>query len=256
MNACLFALAGTSFTCLMTMLGAAMVFFFRRGVGECAQRICLGFAGGVMAAAAVFSLLNPAIEQAKMLGGWPFFSILLGFAGGAAALAGLDVLVTRLSGKRAEAVDADARRMRLMITAVTLHNIPEGMAVGLAFAASAEAGGAGLAAASALALGIGIQNIPEGAAVSLPLYHGGVSRWRSFWMGVLSGAVELAAGVLVVMATASVQRMMPALMAFAAGAMMLVVFSEMVPEAAQARWGMVFLISGYVIMMALDICLG
>lgn len=247
-----FAACGTMFTFLMTALGSALVFFFKKHISEEMQRACLGFAGGVMAAAAVFSLLIPAIEQTEQMGG---MSALVA-AGGFAAGAGLMLAVDAYVAGRQRGESETARRQMLMMTAVTLHNIPEGMAVGLAFAQAVQGGAAGLAAAITLALGIGLQNLPEGAAISLPLRQGGMSRMRSFWWGVLSGAVEPLFGVLVVLAASAMQAVLPALMAFAAGAMMLVVVTELIPSAAFNRRGVLCVMIGYVLMMAMDVALG
>ncbi|MDO5298513.1 MAG: ZIP family metal transporter [Clostridia bacterium] len=254
MSSVMWAAGGTLFTFLMTTLGAALVFFFKNHIGERMQRLCLGFAAGVMSAAAVFSLLNPAIEQTQQMGGIPWLIVTLGFLAGAGMIAAMDMVMRRM--RRVRSAGDAARRRTLMFTAVTLHNIPEGMAVGLAFALAAEDGGLSLAAATALALGIGIQNFPEGAAISLPLRQGGMSRMRSFLLGTLSGAVEPIFGVLVVLIANVVRSMMPVFMAFAAGAMMLVVIEEMIPEAAEERDGVTAAMIGYVIMMALDVGLG
>ncbi|HIU15560.1 MAG TPA: ZIP family metal transporter [Candidatus Ventricola intestinavium] len=254
MRSVIWAGCGTAFTFAMTTLGAALVFFFRRSIGERVQCACLGFAAGVMSAAAVFSLLVPAMEQTQEMGGSPFVIVTLGFVLGAAMIACVDALLRRMKGVR-RAGDI-SRRRTLMFTAVTLHNIPEGMAVGLAFALAARDGGLGLAAAVTLALGIGIQNFPEGAAVALPLRQSGMSRMRAFALGTLSGAVEPVFGVLVVLAATVVRQAMPLLMAFSAGAMMYVVICEMIPEASGERSGTRFAMVGYIVMMALDIALG
>lgn len=254
MRSCLWAACGTLFTFWMTTLGAALVFFFKRAIGERMQRICLGFAGGVMAAAAVFSLLNPAVAQTREMGGIPWLAATAGFLCGAGMIFSMDALMRRV--RSVQARGDSARRRLLLFTAVTLHNIPEGMAVGLAFALAAQEGGASLAAAAALALGIGIQNFPEGAAISLPLRQSGMSRRRSFALGVASGSVEPIFGVLVVLAATVIRPLMPFLMAFAAGAMMLVVVGEMIPAAAKERMGVLVVMAGYVIMMALDVGLG
>lgn len=252
MRSLFWAAAGTAFTFLMTTLGAALVFFFKKNIKDSTQRACLGFAGGVMSAAAVFSLIEPAIEQTEQMGGVPWLCAAVYVSLGAAAIAGVDALMRKT--KRMQKAGDDARRRALMFTAITLHNIPEGMAVGLAFALAAQNGG--LAAAAALALGIGIQNFPEGAAVSLPLRQGGMSRWKSFVYGTLSGIVEPIFGILVVLAVNAAQPIMPPLMAFSAGAMMHVVAAEMIPEAAKDRKGVFFTMAGYVLMMTLDVALG
>ena len=255
MKGALYAACGTLFTFLMTSLGAALVFCFRGGVGERAQRACLGFAAGVMSAASVFSLLCPAAEQAAQRGGCAWLVVTLGFLLGAGLLMLPDTAMLR-ARIRADSAREEARRRALLFTAITLHNVPEGMAVGLAFALAAREGGSAMAAAAALALGIGIQNVPEGAAISLPMRQSGMSRKRSFLLGVLSGAVEPVFGVLVVLVAAAAQAVMPLLMAFAAGAMMLVVMEEMLPEAARERLGVLCEMAGYVLMMALDLALG
>ena len=253
MQAMIYAACGTAFTFLMTALGAALVFCFRGGVGMGAQRVCLGFAGGVMAAASVFSLLCPAAEQAAADGTAAWAVVTAGFLLGAVLLAAVDAWLAR---GRARAMSDAARRRTLLFSAITLHNIPEGMAVGLAFALASGQGPVALAAAAALALGVGVQNFPEGAAISLPMRQSGMSRVRSFGLGVLSGAVEPVFGVLVVLLAAAVRPLMPVLMAFSAGAMMLVVFEEMIPEAARSRAGLAASVLGFAVMMALDVGLG
>ena len=256
MKGALYAACGTLFTFLMTSLGAALVFCFRRSVSERAQRACLGFAAGVMSAASVFSLLCPGAEQAAQLGRIPWLVVTAGFLLGAAALLLLDALTLRLRAVRRGTQEQAARQRTLLFAAVTLHNIPEGMAVGLAFALAARDGGLSLAAASALALGIGVQNLPEGAAISLPLRQSGMSRARCFAMGVLSGAVEPLFGAAAALAAGLAAPAMPWLMTFAAGAMMWVVIAEMLPHAAAQRDGALAASVGYLVMMALDMALG
>ena len=247
------AAGGTIFTFFMTALGAAFVFCFRSSISEKTNRLCLGFAGGVMSAAAVFSLILPAKAQLEASGGAAWLVITLGFALGAAVIALLDWMLARF--RRARPQDDAARRRTLLFTAVTLHNIPEGMAVGLAFAL-AGGSAAAVAAACVLALGIGVQNLPEGAAISMPLRQSGMSRVRSFLLGAASGAVEPLAGMLVVLFAALIAPSMPFLMAFAAGAMMQVVFACMLPEAAEEGWGTAAAVFGFALMMALDVALG
>ena len=239
---------GTSFTFLMTALGAAMVFFFARAVCERAQGALLGFAAGVMTAASVWSLILPAIEQTAAEGRLPpFLPAAAGIVLGALLLALLDEFTRQRGGERVTHSDF------LLLSAITLHNIPEGMAVGLAFALAAD--GEGLAGAAALALGIGVQNFPEGAAVALPLYRSGQSKLRAFVTGVLSGAVEPLFGVLVVLAAARVHALMPWLLSFAAGAMLYVVAEELLPRAGSRRGTCGFLV-GFLFMMVLDVALG
>ena len=239
---------GTSFTFLMTALGAATVFFFARAVCERAQGALLGFAAGVMTAASVWSLILPAIEQTAAEGLLPpFLPAAAGIVLGALLLALLDEFTRQRGGERVTHSDF------LLLSAITLHNIPEGMAVGLAFALAAD--GEGLAGAAALALGIGVQNFPEGAAVALPLYQSGQSKLRAFVTGVLSGAVEPLFGVLVVLAAARVHALMPWLLSFAAGAMLYVVAEELLPRAGSRRGTCGFLV-GFLFMMVLDVALG
>ena len=242
------ALLGTSFTFRMTALGAATVFFFARAVCERAQGALLGFAAGVMTAASVWSLILPAIEQTAAEGRLPpFLPAAAGIVLGALLLALLDEFTRQRGGERVTHSDF------LLLSAITLHNIPEGMAVGLAFALAAD--GEGLAGAAALALGIGVQNFPEGAAVALPLYQSGQSKLRAFVTGVLSGAVEPLFGVLVVLAAARVHALMPWLLSFAAGAMLYVVAEELLPRAGSRRGTCGFLV-GFLFMMVLDVALG
>ena len=228
------ALLGTSFTFLMTALGAATVFFFARKVCERAQGALLGFAAGVMMAASVWGRLPTFLPAAA------------GIVLGALTLFLLDELVRRRGGGE---VHSDF----LLLSAITLHNIPEGMAVGLAFALAAD--GESLAGAFALALGIGVQNFPEGAAVALPVYQSGKSKRRAFWTGVLSGAVEPLFGALVVLAAAGIHALMPWLLSFAAGAMLYVVAEELLPRAGGRRGTCGFLV-GFLLMMILDVALG
>ena len=252
MQSVMLAAYGTLFTFSMTALGAALVFLLGQHISDRLQRCCIGFAAGVMSAASVFSLLIPAIAQSRASGSVPFLTVSVGFSLGAGLMLAAEAFLAR----RQRAADASARRQNLILAAVTLHNIPEGMAVGLAFALAGKQGSAALAAAAALALGIGIQNIPEGAAISLPLRQSGMSKRRSFFFGAASGLVEPIFGLLVILAASAASRVMPLLMAFAAGAMMFVVIAEMIPEAAQERRGVLLTPDGYVVMMALDVALG
>ena len=242
------AALGVGFIFLMTSLGAASVLFCREDTLPKSQTGMMGFAGGVMTAASVWSMLLPAIEQTRAEGTLPcWLPAAAGTAAGAAFLCALDALILRLRR------GGSAEKSSMLMTAITLHNIPEGMAVGLAFALS---GGAdGLTAAAALALGIGVQNVPEGAAVSLPLCRMGMSRGRAFSMGVLSGAVEPLFGMLAVMAVSGISRIMPWLLGFSAGAMLYVVVCELIP-AADDRSGLFWYVTGFLLMMILDVALG
>ena len=247
------AALGTGFTFLMTSLGAAAVFFFRGEVRPGLRRALLGFAAGVMTAATVWSLLLPAIERSAETGRWPpWLPAAAGIALGVVFLAALDSALPCIRSRR-RPVSAVRRQDLLLITAITLHNIPEGMAVGLAFAMAGD--GESLAAAAALALGIGIQNFPEGAAVSLPLLQEGEGRGRAFLTGVLSGAVEPVFGMATVLAAALLHPLMPWLLSFAAGAMLYVVVEELVPQA-HSRGGTCGFVLGFLIMMVLDVALG
>ena len=239
----LWALAGTQFIFLMTTLGAALVFFFAGEVELRFQRILLGFAGGVMTAASVWSLLLPAIGQTAAESALPaWLPAAAGMLAGAGFLTAVDAVQHGAAGKE-----------RMLFTAITLHNIPEGMAVGLAFALAA--GGEGLAAAAALAFGIGVQNFPEGAAVSLPMRQLGMGRGRAFLWGAASGAVEPVFGMLAVFAAAALHPVMPWLLGFSAGAMLYVTVHELCPEAA-GRGGAFGYLGGFALMMTLDVALG
>lgn len=247
---------------LGTTLGAACVFFLRRALGDRLQRALTGFAAGVMVAASVWSLLIPAIDQSAALGRLSFLPAAVGFWIGVAFLLLLDRVIPHLhrNAGQAEGPRTQLQRTTMMILAVTLHNIPEGMAVGLSFALAAQGGqAAGYTAAMALALGIGIQNFPEGAAISLPLRQEGKSVGRAFWMGSLSGVVEPIFGVLTVLIAGSIQPLMPWLLSFAAGAMIYVVVEELIPEAhlgEHSHVGTLGVIFGFVVMMILDVALG
>ena len=246
------AALGTGFTFLMTSLGAAAVFVFRGAVRPAVQRALLGFAAGVMTAASIWSLLLPAIEQSADRR-WPvWLPAAAGLALGVVFLAALDAALPRLRARQRQ-LSAARRQDLLLITAITLHNIPEGMAVGLAFALAYD--GEALATAWALAVGIGIQNFPEGAAVALPLLQEGERRGKAFLTGVLSGAVEPVFGVATVLAAALLRPLMPWLLSFAAGAMLYVVVEELVPQA-HSRGGTCGFVLGFLVMMVLDVALG
>ena len=249
------AALGTGFTFLMTTLGAAVVFFFVEEPRPQFQRTMLGFAAGVMTAASVWSLLLPAIEQSADFGVPGWLPAAAGLLLGVGFLSALDAVLPHL--RRAKDMDLTRRQSTLLMAAITLHNVPEGMAVGLAFALAAE--GEGMAGAAALALGIGIQNLPEGAAISLPLRQEGSSRGRAFLLGTLSGSVEPIFGILVVLVAAGVRPLMPWLLSFAAGAMIYVVIEELVPEMSEGghsnRATIAFMV-GFCLMMTLDVMLG
>lgn len=241
---------------LGTSLGAACVFFMKKTLSDTVQRALTGFAAGVMVAASVWSLLIPAIEQSVGMGKFAFVPAVVGFYVGMLFLLLLDHVIPHLhqNSSEAEGPKSQLARTTMMVLAVTLHNIPEGMAVGLAFALAGVQGG--LAAAAVLALGIGVQNLPEGLAVALPFRASGLSRGKSFALGTLSGAVEPVFGMLAALMMGAAQSALPGMMAFCAGAMMQVVFAEMIPQAAKTRAGVAGVMAGYTLMMALDLALG
>lgn len=263
MESILWAAGGTGFTFLMTTLGAAIVFLFKKQNTGNTQKIFLGFAAGVMIAASVWSLLIPAIEEAESLGQIGWVPAAGGFILGVGFLLLLDTLLPHLhpGSDEPEGLKSSMKRTTMLIFAVTLHNIPEGMAVGLSFALAAQHGGdpALYAAAIALAIGIGIQNFPEGAAVSLPLRQEGLSRTKAFICGSLSGLVEPVFGILTVLIAGVIAPYMPWLLSFAAGAMIYVVVEELIPEAhlgEHSNLGTMGVMAGFLIMMILDVALG
>ena len=247
---------------LGTSLGAACVFLLRDALHEGVQRALTGFAAGVMVAASVWSLLLPSIEQAAALGRLAFLPAAAGFWVGVLFLLGLDHLVPHLhrNSQQAEGPKSAFRRTSMMVLAVTLHNIPEGMAVGVVYA-GVLSGQTHITAAGALALslGIAIQNFPEGAIISLPLRAEGEKKTKAFWGGVLSGAVEPVGAVLTIFLAGLVVPALPYLLSFAAGAMLYVVVEELIPEMSQGRHsnlGAVCFAVGFTVMMALDVALG
>ncbi|SFR78760.1 ZIP family metal transporter [Anaeromicropila populeti] len=263
MNEIAWTLLGTGFTFFMTALGASIVFFFRGNINRNVQKVFLGFAAGVMIAASVWSLLTPAIEEAEKLGQVGWVPAAGGFALGGLFLLALDTLLPHLhpGNKEPEGISSNWKRTTLLVFAVTLHNIPEGMAVGLAFAlAVGENGSIAMSSgAIALAIGMGIQNFPEGAAISLPLRQEGVSKGKAFLLGCLSGIVEPVFGVLTVLAASNITTFMPWLLAFAAGSMIYVVVEELIPEAhlgEHSNIGTLGVMAGFLIMMVLDVALG
>ena len=257
------ALLATGFTWLLTALGAGMVFFFK-DINRKLLDGMLGFAAGVMIAASFWSLLAPAIEMAEGQGTPPWVPAVVGFLGGGLFLWGVDRILPHLHAgfpmEEAEGVRTSWQRSILLVLAITLHNIPEGLAVGVAFGAvGADLPSASLAGAVALGLGIGIQNFPEGAAVSIPLRQEGLSRLKSFWYGQLSGTVEPAAGMLGAASVLLMKPILPYALAFAAGAMIYVVVEELIPESQLARNTDVATggaMVGFAVMMLLDVALG
>lgn len=243
---------------LGTALGAACVFFMKKALSDAVQRSLTGFAAGVMVAASVWSLLIPAVEQSAGMGKLSFLPAFLGFWLGILFLLALDHIIPHLHANSAQAEGPKSRLQRttMMVLAVTLHNIPEGMAVGAAYAGCVAAGAAAPAAAFTLALAIAIQNVPEGAIVALPLRTAGAGKGRAFLGGVLSGAVEpLAAGV-TVLAAALIVPALPWLLGFAAGAMLYVVAAELLPTRGDPGPGALAFAAGFTVMMILDVALG
>jgi ZIP family zinc transporter len=256
------ALLATLFTWLVTALGAATVFIFK-SINKNILNGMLGFAAGVMIAASFWSLLAPAIEMAEEADMIAWVPAVIGFLAGGAFLWLVDTLLPHLhiGVDQAEGVKTGWQRSVLLVLAITLHNIPEGLAVGVAFgAAAAGFPAATMAGAIALAIGIGLQNFPEGAAVSIPLRREGLSRTKSFVYGQASGIVEPIAGVLGAAAVIAMKPILPYALSFAAGAMIYVVVEELIPEAQQEKHhsnvGTIGAMIGFAIMMLLDVALG
>jgi zinc transporter, ZIP family len=257
------ALIATTFTWLVTALGASLVFFFKtmsRGILD----PMLGFTGGVMVAASFWSLLNPAIEMSEKMYTYAWVPAAVGFLLGALFIFFLDKVTPHLhlnfGISETEGVKTKLHKTTLLILAITLHNIPEGLAVGVLFGAAASGiDGATIPAAIALAIGIGIQNFPEGIAVAMPLRRHGVSRRRSFWYGQLSATVEPVAGVIGALAVIYMTPILPFALAFAAGAMIFVVVEEVIPETQRDKYtdrSVLGFIGGFLVMMILDVALG
>ena len=247
---------------LGTSLGAAGVFFMKKTLSDMVQRALTGFAAGVMVAASVWSLLIPAMEQSAGMGKLSFVPAVVGFWIGILFLLGLDHIVPHLHAKsgQTEGPKSQLRRTTMMVLAVTLHNIPEGMAVGVVYAGYLS-GSAQITAAGALALslGIAIQNFPEGAIISMPLRAEGMKKGKAFCGGVLSGVVEPIGAMLTILAAQLVVPALPYLLSFAAGAMLYVVVEELIPEMSQgshSNIGTLFFAVGFSVMMMLDVALG
>lgn len=257
------ALFGTCFTWSVTAAGAATVFVFTT-INRKALDGMLGFAAGVMTAASFWSLLAPAIDLSEQMGMTPWVPPLIGFLAGGASLRLIDKILPHLHVglpmSEAEGVHTSWRKSILLVLAITLHNFPEGLAVGVAFGAvAAGIPSASLAGAVALAIGIGLQNFPEGAAVSLPLRREGLSRAKSFWYGQISGAVEPLGGVLGALAVLAMRPILPYALAYAAGAMIFVVVEDAVPESqlnGNTDIATLGAMLGFAIMMTLDVALG
>lgn len=257
------AFVATLFTWGVTALGASIVFFFKR-VNKSALDAMLGFAAGVMIAASFWSLLSPAIEMAENLNMISWLIVFLGFfSGGLLLFIGdkcYDLYEKRNPKKHHESKNKSFKRCLMLIGSITLHNIPEGLAVGVAFGSLAYGlNGSNLAAAITLAIGIGLQNFPEGSAVSLPLRREGYSRKKAFFYGQMSGVVEPIAAVIGAILVTKIQYLLPFLLAFAAGAMIYVVVEELIPESQTNKKKdlmALFTLVGFSIMMILDVSLG
>lgn len=260
------ALIGTGFTYFITALGAAMVFFFKT-INKSILNGMLGFAAGVMIAASFWSLLSPAIAMAGELGQKPWLTAAIGFMAGGLFLYAVDKILPHLhrgfDTAKAEGIKTGWQRSILLVLAITLHNIPEGLAVGVAFGAVAYGiPSASIVGAATLAIGIGLQNFPEGAAVSIPLRREGFSRKKAFLYGQLSGIVEPIAGVIGALTVVLIQPILPYALSFAAGAMIFVVVEELIPESKNSAEPSQFDIAslgallGFAVMMVLDVALG
>ena len=245
-----------------TSLGSLCVFFLKKNLSRNTNRVLTGFAAGVMVAASIWSLIIPALDLCEDMGQLQFMPAVIGFWLGILFLLFLDRVVPHLhlGSNEPEGPAKDLKRTTMLLLAVTIHNIPEGMAVGVIFA-GVLAGSAGvtMAGAMVLSLGIAIQNFPEGAIISMPLAEAGYSRPKSFWYGVLSGVVEPIAAVLTLVASSIVVPLLPYLLSFAAGAMIYVVVEELIPEmseGAHSNHGVIAFAFGFTLMMMLDVALG
>lgn len=245
-----------------TALGAACVLFMRGGLNVSLEKILSGFAAGVMVAASIWSLLIPAMEQSESMGNLSFMPALIGFWIGILFLLILDHLIPHLhlNSEKSEGLKSRIAKTTMMVLAVTLHNIPEGMAVGVVYAGWLENSAViSLGSAFALSLGIAIQNYPEGAIISLPLAAEGMSKKKAMMLGILSGAVEPLGALLTILMANSVTHALPYFLSFAAGAMMYVVVEELIPEMAEGEHshaGVVAFSVGFTLMMVLDVALG
>ncbi len=256
------AFQGVMIPFLGTALGSASALFMKNKLNFLLQRALTGFAAGVMVAASIWSLLLPAMEQSEGMGQWAFVPAVVGFWIGILFLLFLDQTVPHLhmNSSRAEGPESSLQKTTMLVLAVTLHNLPEGMAVGAVYAGWLS-GNSGITAMGALALslGIAIQNFPEGAIISMPLRAEGVSRGKAFLYGALSGAVEPAGAALTILAAGFVIPLLPYLLSFAAGAMVYVVVEELIPEMSEGKHsnvGTVLFAAGFTVMMVLDVALG
>lgn len=254
MNNVLYSIAGILIPFAGTSLGSAFVFFLKKNMNEKIQKMIVGFAAGVMIAASVWSLILPSIEMSEEQGKIPWLPATIGLVLGVVFLLIINRIAENFETKK------NGKKLNMLLFSVTLHNIPEGMAVGVCFAGFlAGNAGIGLLESMLLAIGIAVQNIPEGAIISMPLRMEGTSKWKAFIYGVLSGAVEPMAAIITVLLLNIVVPLLPYLLSFAAGAMIFVVMEELVPEMHEGKkssLGVIGLTIGFVLMMMLDIALG
>lgn len=263
LNPIILTIIATLFTWLMTTIGASTV-FITKNIGRKLINSSLGFAAGVMIAASFWSLLTPAIEMSGEWGNFTWIPAATGFLLGSIFLGGIDKIIPHLHRgipiEEAEGIKTTWHRNRLLVLAVTLHNIPEGLAIGIAFGAVAAGfESTSIFAASSLAIGIGVQNLPEGMAVSLPLRSEGMSKLKSFWYGQLSGVIEIIAGVLGVLIVTFSYSILPYALGFAAGAMIFVVVEDVIPECQSGKntdLATLSIIVGFLLMMILDVTFG
>lgn len=247
---------------LGTVLGSGCVFFLRNGFKKSTNRMLTGFAGGVMTAASIWSLMIPSMEQSASMGKWAFIPASVGFMVGIFFLLGIDALVPHLHGgsETPEGLRSGLSRHAMMLLAVTIHNIPEGMTVGVVLAnVNSDTGILTIGMALTIAIGIAIQNFPEGAVLSMPLHSNGMSKWKAFLFGSISGIVEPLGTLLMILTAHVFLPILPYLLSFAAGAMIYVVVEELIPEMSEGEHSNIGVISfsvGFVLMMILDIVMG
>ena len=254
-------LIGLLIPLLGTVIGSAFVIFMKKEIPQHLQKSLLGFASGVMVAASVWSLLIPSIDMEAASGKWSVLPAAIGFLLGMGFLLFIDEMTPHLhiGTNQPEGPRSHLSRTAMLALAVTIHNLPEGMAVGVVFAGAEQQSGITLASAIAVSLGIAIQNIPEGAIISMPMRASGNSRWRSFFIGCLSGAVEPIGGLVVILLASFMVPVLPYMLSFAAGAMVYVVIEELIPEASEGEHSNLSTIGfaiGFVLMMVLDVVLG
>ncbi len=253
---------GIAIPFLGTTLGAAMVFLLRKNISEGLEKILLGFAAGVMLAASIWSLIQPAIEQSSNMGRWAFLPALVGFLAGILLMLLIDTVVPHLhaNSDTPEGMSSKLKKTTMMTLAVTMHNVPEGMAVGVVFAAALSGQvQISMLGALSLAIGIAVQNFPEGAIISLPLRAEGMSKGKAFLGGFLSGVVEPIAAVITLFLSQLIAPALPYLLSFAAGAMIYVCVEELIPESQHGKhsnWPTIATAVGFALMMTLDVALG